>query len=400
MNNLVLCSFLLTSIASTAQDNKPHDATYYFERGEQAMATKEYFKAQAHYNECLRLNPRYAEAYRSRGIAREHLGELAKALTDYNIYVDLRPLDAEGLFSRAILRFEEKQYLLARQDFLKVLTLPGETNTVYFGQEKHTDANGKIFTAQSRAKDHIYNFLGMIETKLERFAIAISWLDSAIELSPSNASYWVNRGVARLHRGDVDGAKADYDEGLRLDPSNSLALHNMAILKSGSSDKEPTEMLLSESIEKKGRNPYPYAERAYERLQKNDLTGALEDYTEVVRIEPKDGENYLNRGLVKEKMKDLPGALSDFGKAIQLDSKNGRAWLSRGNVMSKTKRWKEAIEDYSVAINIDPEYGLAFHNRAIARQNAGLIKEACEDLKSAEKLHVKFNPLLKEKLCK
>src|SRR6185436_15937331 len=86
-----------------------------FERGEKALENKEYFKAQAHYNEAIRLDPRYADAYRSRAISREHLGEGAKALTDYSIYVDLRPEDSEGLFNRAILRFEAKQYLPARQ---------------------------------------------------------------------------------------------------------------------------------------------------------------------------------------------------------------------------------------------------------------------------------------------
>src|SRR6185436_15597808 len=172
---------------------------YYFEKGEEALGRKEYFTAQAHYNECLRIDPYFAEAYRSRGITREHLGEKAKALTDFNVYVDLKPDDAEALFNRAVLRFESEQYLPARQDFLKLLTMPpGETNTVYYSQEKYNDATLKISTAQSGGKDYLYNYLGLIETKIKRYDKAIAWIDSALAIAPKNPSYWINRGSAKL----------------------------------------------------------------------------------------------------------------------------------------------------------------------------------------------------------
>ncbi|HRI80285.1 MAG TPA: hypothetical protein PLR06_12195 [Cyclobacteriaceae bacterium] len=82
---------LLVATAMTAQDKKKLTAEEYFLKGEVSLEKREYFSAQAHFNECLRIDPHYAEAYRLRGITREHLGERAKALTDYNIYVDLKP---------------------------------------------------------------------------------------------------------------------------------------------------------------------------------------------------------------------------------------------------------------------------------------------------------------------
>ena len=397
----LLLAFLITfASGSRGQESKKRGAAFYFEKGEQSLSKKEYIPAQAHFNECLRLDPRFAEAYRLRGIVREHLGEKAKALTDYNIYVDLKPTDSEALFSRAVLRFDAAQYLLARQDFLLLLTLPpGETNTVYFSQEKYSDSNGKVFTAQGTSKDYLYNYLGLIETKLSRYAIAISWLDSAIKLSPTNASYWINRGTAKLEKMDKTSASADFEEALKLDPENSLAMHNLATLKSAG-ESEASEKLLTEAIEKNKNLPYPRAERAYLRLQKNDLKGALEDYNEVIRLEPKQEENYINRGLVKEKMKNFQGALNDFSKAIELDEKNDKAWLCHGNIMSKLNRWTEAIEDYSVAITLNSEYGLAYYNRSIAYQGAGKMKEACTDLRKSEKSGVKVSGKVKEKICR
>ncbi|CAN5442874.1 hypothetical protein BH10BAC4_BH10BAC4_22760 [soil metagenome] len=395
----IVTILVLISITGTSQDKKTPQ--FWFEKGEQALARKEYVAARAHFSECLRLDNRFADAYRLRAISQEHLGENERALTDYNIYVELKPEDPEALFSRGVLRFEANQFLPARQDFLKVLRAPkGETNTVYFGREKYNESNGKIFTAQNGGKDYVYNYLGLIETKLKRYDVAIGWLDSAVKNSPNNASYLINRGSARLDKNDKAGAKADFENALKLEPDNSLAIHNLATLKAAAGEKESSELLLSEAIERNKNLPYPRADRAFQRMQKNDLAGALEDYNEVVKLEPRDYENYLNRGLVKEKMKDLQGALVDFSKAIELNDKDERSWLSRGNIMSKLARWKDAIEDYSVAIAHNPNYGLAFYNRAVANQHSGKLKEACDDLNKAIKFEVKVDVKMRDKVCR
>jgi tetratricopeptide (TPR) repeat protein len=372
-----------------------------FEKGEKALAKKEYFTAQAHLTEAIRLDPKYAEAYRARAIARDNLGEKAKALTDFNIFVDLRPEDSEALFSRAVLRFDAKQYLPARQDFLKLLTMPSskETGTIYYSQEKH-GGDTRIETAQGGFKDRIYNYLGQCETHIKRYTQAIAWFDSAIVRAPQSASYYVNRGIAKFERGDKAGAAADYEAALMHDPDNSLASHNLAHIKSLGGDKEAAEKLLAESIEKNDKLPYPRAERGYQRMQSGDYKGALEDYNEVVRLEPNDAENYLNRGLVKERLRDLSGALADYSHALKLDEKNPKAWVCRGNVVSKLGNWKEAVEDYGVAIILDNSYALAYFNRGIAYQNTGNAAAACADLKAAQKLGVKESEKVIPKVCK
>jgi len=382
-----------------AQDKKTPG--YYFERGEQSMAKKEYISAQAHFTECIRLDPYFAEAYRLRGMVREQLGEKAKALTDFNVYVDLKPDNAEVLFERALLRFEAQQWIPARQDFLKLLTLsPGETNIVRYSQEKYNEGSVRITTRHSDAKDYIYNYLGLCESNIRRFTQALAWMDSAVKVAPDNPLYLINRSQVRSKASDNRGALADLQKALELDPENGLALHNLALLKQSGGDTEASEKLLTDAISKNERLPYPRAQRAYQRLEKNDLKGALEDYDEVIRLDPLDAENFVNRGIVKEKMHDLAGAATDFSKAIELDSKNPKAWLGHGNVQSKLARWKEAIADYSTALHLSPDYSLALYNRGIARTNAGLYKEACEDITAAAKSGVKVDAAIRLKACK
>src|SRR5947207_1305304 len=96
----VLAVRMLIPAGSLAQGKEKHNATWYYDLGENALDRREYVTAQAHFTECLRLDPAYADAYRLRAISREHLNDVQRALTDYNIYVDLKPEDPEALFNR------------------------------------------------------------------------------------------------------------------------------------------------------------------------------------------------------------------------------------------------------------------------------------------------------------
>jgi tetratricopeptide (TPR) repeat protein len=53
-------------------------------------------RAMADFDEAIRLNPEYAPAYLARGIAREIKHGLQEALADFKIYSQLAPSDPKG----------------------------------------------------------------------------------------------------------------------------------------------------------------------------------------------------------------------------------------------------------------------------------------------------------------
>jgi tetratricopeptide (TPR) repeat protein len=398
---LVVILFLLSLQGFSQQTpEKKSQALHYFEEGEQALNEQKYKMALAHFNECLRMDPYYLDAYYSRAIAKEHLNDTKGALTDYNIFLNSKPENAEALFSRAVIRFQQDQFDLARQDFLKLLKLPpGETNTVYFRQDRFGGGTDKIFTSQSGGKATLYNYIGLIDMKNKKYKDAIASLDSAIHLEAKEPNYFVNRGMAWAKLRDTTAAIADYQHALTIDPNHTLATHNLAIIKRARGEIQESEILLDEAISKNPALPYPYAERGYYRLMNNNLKGALEDYDMVLSIDKKDEESYLNRGLVKEKLKDLKGAFTDYTEAISLKPDYEKAWLNRANLLVKLNRTDEAIEDYTVAITWYPEYALAYYNRAIAYNKLKRNKEACADLTQAIKLGSKVESGMKAKFC-
>ena len=53
---------------------------------------------------------------------------------------------------------------------------------------------------------------------------------------------------------------------------------------------------------------------AVERFQLQDYQGAIDYFSRVIEISPKDSMGYFDRGYVKDLIKDYIGAIEDFSK--------------------------------------------------------------------------------------
>jgi tetratricopeptide (TPR) repeat protein len=391
----------LMSFSVFPQETKARSASYYFEKGEESLLNRSYKTALAQFNECLRIDPYYIPAYYSRAMARDHLGDKQGALTDYNIYLETQPLDKEALFSRAVARYDFGQWAMSKEDFLSLLELPpgGETNTVYFQISREDIGASKGFTTSGSLTPTYFNYLGLIETKLSDFGMALHYFDSAIHLSPTNPDLFLNRGIARQNAGDTIGAKADFELALQINPDSYMASHNLAVLSVASLNTERSEKLLTEAIEKNPNLPFSYAERGSLRMKTGNRAGALQDYSDAIRLDTAEPEYWLNRGIVKEQLTDYQGALADYQQALKLKPDYEKAWLNHGNALVKLNRVKEAIEDYTVAITYYPDYGLAYYNRSVAYHRLGKKVEACKDLTQAIAFGIKVEPGMLVKIC-
>ncbi|MBK5279095.1 MAG: tetratricopeptide repeat protein [Bacteroidia bacterium] len=398
MARILFLMLLFLTSAAIAQSKRSARACH--EDAEEALSKKKLELALELLNECLRSDPHFTEAYYTRGMVREQLGDMDGALTDYNIYLEYKPDRAEALFSRATLRYKSGLYDLAKTDFLNLLNLPaGETTTVFFQQDLHSSSTIKIFTTQGANKAYILNYLGLVEIKLKNFPAAIVVLDSAINLSPTDADPIVNRGLAKEGNNDPPGAIADYQLALKLNPENSLARHNLGVLTATYGGSKDSEILMLESIEQNPRLPYPHAQLAYHKFNNGDYKGALAEYNRAIALDSTDLDYLVNRGIVKEKLNDYEGSLGDFTNAISLKPDFERAWFNRGNVLTKLDRLAEAVEDYTLAIFYDPNYAAAYYNRALDRDKLGLKKEACEDLLIAKKFGQVIESRVISKIC-
>lgn len=131
--------------------------------------------------------------------------------------------------------------------------------------------------------------------------------------SPSlSASEYTERGIARLRLDDFDGALANFDKAIALDPDDAI---------------------------KYLRRGMTYMERGVESRNKGDLNRALEDMNQAITIEPHNAVLYFSRGSVRlYQWKDREAEL-DFKKSLELDPKQ-KAETDR--VVSVIKRRRKA----------------------------------------------------------
>lgn len=384
--------------AACAQD-KPKKAYEIFEEAEAAYDRNAYTTALGLLDECLKRYPGYFEAYALRGSVRELQHDNDGALTDYSIYLAQFPDHLPVLLSRAILRYKIGFYDQAKEDFFRLLTLdPAGANTLFYRRNPAVGNRNPVMTAGSGHQSYIYNYLGLTEAKLKNHRQAIAYYDSAIRRNATEPDYFVNRGLSKEAVNDTSAA-VDYRLALGLNHNHTLARHNLEALEAKQGKASTYEDLLSETIARDSTMLYPYLQRAQQRFEGGYYEGALDDYSQALKIDSSDEEIWLGRGLAREKLKDFEGAFSDYTKAIDIREDFFKAWINRGNVLFKLDRYRDAIEDFNVALIYRADYAPAIYNRGMAKVKLKDKAGACADLKRAEALGMKVHAKVLSRVC-
>jgi tetratricopeptide (TPR) repeat protein len=124
------------------------------------------------------------------------------------------------------------------------------------------------------------------------------------ETNAQNAVTYVDRGLAKEKKGDLNGAFADFNQAIKLN----------------------------------SRYPAAYDRRGVVKFKKGDLDGAMADYNQAIQLNPKYAGPYNNRGVAKFKKGDLGGAIADYNQAIQLNPKYGLAYRKPWECQEKERR--------------------------------------------------------------
>jgi tetratricopeptide (TPR) repeat protein len=102
----------------------------------------------------------------------------------------------------------------------------------------------------------------------------------------------------------------------------------------------------------------------------NDAQGALADYNQAIALSPGFALAYSDRGNLKQNsISDIQGALADYNQAIALNSRDGDFYYNRGVLkQEKLNDTQGAIADYDRAITLNPKDASAYTNRGILKQ--------------------------------
>ncbi len=185
----------------TAVQEKPEDAAFAFNRGNELYLARQYQAAVQSFDKAILLNPEYAEAYCNRGIIQYVLQQVQESLESCAKAIQLKPDFAEAYFNHGNALNALKQYQPALESFDKAILLKPD----------YADA--------------CYN-RGTVLQALGQFDQALRSYDQAILLNPDYAQAHNNRGVALLALQQYDAALRSFDQSILLNPDLAEAHNN------------------------------------------------------------------------------------------------------------------------------------------------------------------------------
>ncbi len=165
-----------------------------------------------------------------------------------------------------------------------------------------------------------------------------------------------SRGLGWLERGELDNAIKDFNECIRLDPTDFAA----------------------------------FTCRGNAWSAKKEYDKAIKDYDEAIRLDPTLAVPFYNRGNAWSDKKEYDKAIKDYNEAIRLNPKHALAFNNRGNAWSDKKEYDKAIKDFDEAIRLDPKYALVFNDRGWAWHSKKEYDKAIKDYDEAIRLDPKF----------
>nr|NCR82312.1 serine protease [Microcystis aeruginosa K13-10] len=142
-----------------------------------------------------------------------------------------------------------------------------------------------------------YNEKSAVLSRLKRYDEGLAAITQAIHLAP-RAAWYVNRGILYRRQQKYELALSDWNKAIELNPNYAMAYYNRGVLYD---DQKKYELALADwnkAIELNRNFTEAYNNRGvlYQNQKKYDL--ALSDYSKAIDINPNDAKAYYNRGLL------------------------------------------------------------------------------------------------------
>lgn len=114
------------------------------------------------------------------------------------------------------------------------------------------------------------------------------------------------------------------------------------------------------------------SQRGNANFEVKDYAGAIEDYSEALKIAKTDLDDYYsNIAMAYGKLLEYEQAIDYYTKAIKISPNNPEHYYDRGYIRVDAEEYEEAINDFTTAIAKDETFFDAYYERAFAKRMLG-----------------------------
>ncbi len=198
----------------------------------------------------------------------------------------------------------------------------------------------------------------------QEYRAAIASYSAAIRDASDMGRYYSKRGEAYVAVKDYEAALADFDRYKELsgDDSNFLQLRAIVLLRLGRYDDAIQQ--LTDCIETDPCSDN-YRLRGSAFMEMLRCSQAVDDFDQVLRLNPLDSAALLMRGQACLRLKWNDKAEADFSRAIEIEPDLASAYWSRAQARQRMGKLELGTQDRAQALALDPS--LDFTNTAVGR---------------------------------
>src|SRR6266496_5648455 len=301
---------------SHAIELSPNTADYYNDRGLAKLRKRDNDGAIVDFTRAIELDPKNAIAYRNRALAKNIKKDADGALGDYNRAIELDPKNANAFNNRGNIKKAKGDLDGAIADFTSAIGLNEKLAIAYKNRGDAKQAKGDAAGANEDLKR-----AGELDPQLRDEESSADSIDRGIDKgkekeSAASVEDFFKRAGVKKAAGDLDGAIADYDRAIQLDPKDAAIYNNRGLAKQEKGDLDAAIVDFNLAIQLNPKDAVACSNRGNAKRDKGDLDGAILDYNRAIRFDPKYAYAYYNRGLAKKQKSDLDGAIADYNRGV------------------------------------------------------------------------------------
>jgi len=228
--------------------------------------------------------------------------------------------------------------------------------------------------------------------KKKDFVAALSEYDKAIELRPTDITFYSNKGAVFYEQKNYDECIKICEQAVDVGRENRADFKLIAKAfvrianaykmkedyvksklyyeKAMSEHRNPdTKELLSKVealIKEKERLEYIDLEKSKEAkdlgntsFRNGDFPKAISHYTEAIKRNPDDAKIYSNRAACYTKLAEFNLGLKDCEECIRLEPTFVKGYIRKAMIQRGLKQWSKAEESYEAALKLDPNHSEA-----------------------------------------
>ncbi|KAJ7485131.1 hypothetical protein B0H11DRAFT_2018236 [Mycena galericulata] len=341
-------------------------------------------------DEALKLDPNYVKALNRRAMALEGLHRYIEALRDFTAATILDKFtnqNAAQSVERVLkkLTTEKSADILAKREprlpsftfisayFAAFRTRPPPD----FGESPTTGESTLTLALQALAAEDYPHAVSFVNEALEQDISSEQGRAEALNL----------RGTFKFLMGDVEGAKADLQESIRLAPSLTQSLVKVASVHMEQGDPAKAFECFDEAIRQNPADPDIYYHRGQVLFIMSEFGDAAENYTKSTELDDQFVFSHIQLAVAQYKSGNLANSMATFRRTLKAFPTRSEPQNYYGELLLDQQRFADAVEKFERAVELEklksPPNVLPLVNKGLAlyqwKQDVGAAERCCNE---------------------